>query len=216
MKIIAINGSPRTNGTTAELCESFLAGVLFYDKNAHVKMVNLSQLDYKGCISCFTCKRKGSTYGKCSLRDELYPLLEEVSLADGIVFGSPIYFGEVSSFMRAFIERLLYPYNSYEKGWKKISPKKMQTSMIYTMTTTKDGMHKANFGPCLEYLEKCIGKTFLPPNTMYSYDTYQFSDYAIYEAEVFDENAKLKRREEVFPQECQSAYLMGRDLAKKV
>lgn len=212
MKIYAINGSPRTGWNTSILCNYFLEGAA--SENVQTEIIHLSSLNYKGCTSCYACKRNGNTYGKCNVGDELYELLEKVSQADGIVLGSPIYFGEVTSLMRAFIERLLFPYNSYEAGWRKIAPKRLQTAMIYTMTTTKEGMERANFRPCLEYLERCIGNIFRPPAVMYSYDTYQFKDYGAYRAEVFDKVLKLKRREEFFPQDCQCAFDMGRNMAK--
>ena len=61
MKIIAVNGSPRRNGNTAELIENALAGAR--NNGAETKRVDLYAMDYKGCVSCFYCKRKDRPHG---------------------------------------------------------------------------------------------------------------------------------------------------------
>jgi len=48
-----------------------------------------------------------------------------------------------------------------------------------------------------------------------SFDTLQFSDYAKYETGIFDADAKARRREEVFPRDCQKAFALGARLARK-
>ena len=57
MKILAINGSPRKTWNTAQMLESALAGCR--DAGAETKLVHLIDLNFKGCISCFGCKRLG-------------------------------------------------------------------------------------------------------------------------------------------------------------
>ena len=48
-----------------------------------------------------------------------------------------------------------------------------------------------------------------------SYDTYQFEDYSKVVADLFDAEVKAKRREEVFPIDCEKAFEMGVRLATK-
>lgn len=58
VKIIAINGSPRKNGNTATMCKHFLEGATSAGSNIETSLIHLSDYVYKGCISCFSCKRK--------------------------------------------------------------------------------------------------------------------------------------------------------------
>lgn len=209
MKVYAVNGSPRLDGNTAKLCKAFLSGVDSAE-NIETELIHLPQINFKGCISCYTCKLDNAgLYGRCNLKDGLSPILEALSHADGILFASPIYFGEVTSLMRAFIERLLFPYNSYEKGWKHIAPKRMATAAIYDMNITREYFEKAGYQPILRYFERCIERIFTKPEHLYVYDTCQFEDYSKYRAENFDEERKKERQKLVFPEDCDKAYHMG-------
>ena len=61
-----------------------------------VRTVRLYDLDYKGCMSCMACKIKGKASNVCKFKDALTPILEEIAQADGLVLGSPIYFGQIT------------------------------------------------------------------------------------------------------------------------
>lgn len=63
MKIMAFNGSPRRNGNTAKLLKEALRGAAA--SGADTEYVDLYSLSYKGCISCFYCKRKDKDHGTC-------------------------------------------------------------------------------------------------------------------------------------------------------
>ncbi len=85
MKIYGINGSPRKNKNTATLLQKALEGVkeAAKDKEIETEIINLYDLNYTGCISCFACKRLGSnSYGKCAVKDNLQEVLEKVSQGD--------------------------------------------------------------------------------------------------------------------------------------
>lgn len=113
MKIIAINGSPRKNWNTARLLEAALDGARA--QGAETKLYHLYDYDFKGCRSCFACKRIGSPfYGKCAQKDGISDILAEVKAADGLVLGTPIYFGAATGEFRSFLERLLFPNYAYD------------------------------------------------------------------------------------------------------
>lgn len=80
-KIIAINGSPRTKWNTAALLQNALDGSA--SAGAEVEMIDLYKLDFKGCISCFGCKRKGAKVETCIVKDALQPVLQRLREADG-------------------------------------------------------------------------------------------------------------------------------------
>jgi multimeric flavodoxin WrbA len=210
MKIIAINGSPRKNGNTATMCKHFLEGAASAGNNVETSLIHLSDYNFKGCISCFSCKRKNSTtYGKCTYRDGISELLEEVSSADGIVFGSPIYFGYFSSGIHCFLERLLFPYTTYEADFKTIAPKRIPTAMIYTMNATKEKLSANGHSDLLGHMESYVGRIFSPPQLIYAYNTYQFRDYSTVEAGGFNEPEKAAYKETQFPIDCQNAFDAG-------
>ena len=151
MKIVIINSSPRRNGNTAKLCDAFHKGVVSTATNHEISTVFLNELNFKGCQSCFACKLKGSKqYGKCSLNDELTPVLEVVRTADCIVVASPIYLMEVNSNAKAFLERLCFSLGSYEAGYRSLSTKKVDIVTIYTMNTTREfaPVKAMDNGPC--------------------------------------------------------------------
>lgn len=125
MKVVIVNGSPRREGNTAALCIAFEDGVRAIDPKAQIIYTNLNDKTFKGCQSCFSCKLKnGKNYGVCSLKDEVTPLLAEISDADCLVVASPIYLMDVSAATKAFLERLCFSLGSYETGYKSLAKKK--------------------------------------------------------------------------------------------
>ncbi|WP_300506783.1 flavodoxin family protein [uncultured Duncaniella sp.] len=139
MKILIINSSPRKNGNTAKLCDAFREGAMSTATSPEISTIFLNDLKFKGCQSCFACKLRGSKqYGKCSLNDDLIPVLEAVSTADCIVVGSPIYLMDVNSSAKAFLERLCFSLGSYEAGYRSLAIKKIAVVTIYTMNTTSE------------------------------------------------------------------------------
>ena len=58
MKVTAINGSPRKNWNTVALLKKSLEGVASI--GAETDLIHLYDLDFKGCCSCFACKKKES------------------------------------------------------------------------------------------------------------------------------------------------------------
>ena len=70
LKAIFINGSPRKKWNTFKALESAMKGA--QDAGAECELVNLYDIDFKGCKSCFACKIKNSkTNGVCALKDDL-------------------------------------------------------------------------------------------------------------------------------------------------
>lgn len=90
-KVIAINGSPRKTGNTATLLQKALEGASS-NWGVQTEIIHLYDLSYKGCTSCFSCKRKNNKHrGTCAMNDELTPVLDKVVNCDILVLGSPIY-----------------------------------------------------------------------------------------------------------------------------
>ncbi len=217
-KITIINGSPRKNQNTAKMCEKFAQGAK--DHGAEIEIINLYDIDFKGCYSCFACKlRGGKNYGKCAYPDGLKSVIEKVSLSDGIVFATPIYFGEVTGVMKAFCERLFFPFITYDEAFTPIPPKKSKTAVIYTMNVNdklfEEYIGENNNGP-IGFFERWITHIYQKPERICAYNTYQFPDYSKYVADIWDEKAKAKQRDEVFPKDLENSYLAGQKMAQSL
>ncbi len=213
MKIIILNSSPRKNGNTTKLCDAFCEGVAATATSPEITTIFLNELNFKGCQSCFACKLRGSKqYGRCSLNDELTSVLTAVSEADCIVVASPIYLMDVNSSAKALLERLCFSLGSYEAGYRSLATKQVDVVTIYTMNATKE------FAPvkAMDNVDMFLGHIFSTPHRLCSYDTYQFSDYSKYVADVFNEAEKAKQKENEFPKDLQKAYTLGADIVSRL
>lgn len=212
MKVIAFNGSPRKSWNTAILLNKALEGAAA--QGAETEIVNLYDLNYKGCISCFSCKRKeGKSYGKCAMNDDLTSILRKVEEADAIILGSPIYLGTTTGEMRSFLERLLFPYLVYDKSHSTLFNRKISTGFIYTMGLNMEGMKERGYEQQFKVTDMFLERILGGAEYLCVTDTYQFDDYSQYVSTAFDPEGKAKRREEEFPNDCQKAYDMGVRLA---
>lgn len=217
MKVYAINGSPRKNKNTATLLQKALDGVKesAKDKEIETEIINLYDLNYTGCKSCFACKRLGgASYGKCAIKDDIYEVLEKLSQADGIIFGSPIYLSNITGQLQSFLERLLFPYLVYDENYSTIAPKKMPTAFIYTMNVQEELMDKIGYPSTFNKIESSLERILTKPLVMYSNNTYQFDDYSKYKSNAFSEEEKAEHRRTQFPLDCQKAFELGTNLIK--
>jgi multimeric flavodoxin WrbA len=208
MKIIGINGSPRKVWNTGTLVKKALEGAA--SKGAQTELIHLYDLNYKGCISCFACKEKGGkSYGECVVRDDLTPVFKRIKQADAVFLGSPVYLGTVSGEMQSFLERLVFPYLTYTDPPGTLFPKKIHTGFIFTMGVEEEQVDKFGYNYRFTNIERFLQKIFGSCETLLSFDTYQFQDYTKVVAPRFDPAKKLKRRNEVFPIDCQKAFEIG-------
>ncbi len=100
MNIVCLLGSPRKKSNSSTLAKRFVATAK--KLGAKVKTYTLNDLKYRGCQACMACKTKSD---KCVLQDDLTQVLESVREGDVLVMASPVYMWDVTSTIRAFIER---------------------------------------------------------------------------------------------------------------
>jgi multimeric flavodoxin WrbA len=213
MKIMAFNGSPRKEWNTATLLKRALEGVS--SQGAKTELIHLYDLNYKGCISCFACKEKGGkSYGRCAVKDELKPIFKKIETADAIIFGSPIYLGNITGEMQSFLERLVFPYLTYTDPPESLFPKKITAGFIYTMGLTEELMNEFGYNQRFAGIDRFLAMIFGSSEKLLSFDTYQFKDYSKVIASRFNPEEKLKRRQEIFPKDCQRAFEMGARFAR--
>lgn len=102
MKVVAINGSPRKDGNTRLLLEAVLAPLAA--AGWETEYVQIGGKNIHGCRACFKCwetQDKRCVFGK----DIFNETFEKVITADAVVLGSPTYFADVTSEMKAFMDR---------------------------------------------------------------------------------------------------------------
>jgi multimeric flavodoxin WrbA len=215
MKAIAINGSPRKTWNTAKLLENTLAGAA--ENGAETELVHLYDHDFKGCVSCFACKKiGGKSYGRCAVSDGLAPILQKVSEADVLLLGTPVYFGSETGEMRSFLERLLFPFLTYTPDYASLFPGRLQIGLIYTMNIPEQYLPAFGYDKIFAATQGTLSRIFGNCELLLSTDTYQFSDYSEYLSTCFDAEAKKKRHEEVFPDDCRRAFELGAKLTADV
>jgi len=215
MKVMAFNGSPRQGWNTATLLDRVLAGAAA--AGAQTRLVHLYDLSFRGCKSCFACKRRGGrSLGACAVADDLAPILAEAAQADALVLGSPIYFGGVSGEMKSFMERLMFPYLQYDATYSSLFPRSIRTAFVLTMNVTEAEAEARGYLPSLTNNERFMARVFGACETLSVHDTCQFDDYSRVVADRFDPAHKARRRQEVFPQECETAFALGGRLVQRV
>ena len=117
MKVVALVGSPRKGGNTDILLQKALEGAK--DQGAQTQIFYLNDLHIRGCQACYTCKKTG----ECAVEDDLTQVYQALNEADGVILGSPIYFGRFTAQTALFMDRL-YAYlrpdftSSFPKGKK--------------------------------------------------------------------------------------------------
>ncbi len=218
MKAVLINGSPRRkNWNTVTLLEEAEKGLK--ELGFETEIINLYAQLYRGCISCFLCKKKKNIDKHiCLYKDDLTPILEKSMAADVIIVGSPVYFGEPTGETRAYLERLFFPVTSYmvDENGNRISilNKTKPTAMIYTMNAPENIAGQINYPILLGNSVSAFEMLFGCSEVLYAYDTYQFTDYAQYEANMFDPDHKIEMRDKQFPIDCKKAYELDKRLGQ--
>ncbi len=101
MKVVAINGSPRKSGNTALLIQEIFK--IFEIEGIETELIQLGNKKVHGCTACGICKEKKD--GKCHIKNDALNLcIEKMVEADGVIIGSPVYFANVTTEIKALID----------------------------------------------------------------------------------------------------------------
>ena len=110
-KVLLLNGSPHIHGCTATALDEMIK--VFEAEGIETELIQVGSKGTRGCIACGKCQE----LGKCVFDDlvnEVAPKFEE---ADGLVVGSPVYYGSPNGSILSFMDRLFYSTN-YSKHMK--------------------------------------------------------------------------------------------------
>jgi multimeric flavodoxin WrbA len=100
LKIVAINGSPRTQGNTSAMIKEILK--MAEASGSEVSYHDLVSMSINDCKACMKCKKESS----CSQLDDMERLRPLIEQADLLVLGSPVYMGDQTGIMKCFVDRL--------------------------------------------------------------------------------------------------------------
>ena len=110
-KVLMLNGSPRANGNIALAFREMEK--VFEENGVEYENILLGNKDIRGCIACNSCAKNG----KCVFNDIVNELAVKFEEADGLVIGSPVYYGSANGTLMSALQRLFYS-SSFDKKFK--------------------------------------------------------------------------------------------------
>lgn len=100
--VLLLNGSPHPHGCTAAALEEMQR--TFAAEGISAELIHIGNKEIRGCISCNSC----ANTGKCVFNDAVNEIAPKFEAADGLVVGSPVYYGSPNGTLLAFLDRLFY------------------------------------------------------------------------------------------------------------
>lgn len=101
MKILGISASPRKNGNTVAMLNEALKAAKA--EGAEVELYSITGKNIQPCDGCWGCTKTG----KCHIKDDIAVLQEKMIAADGIIFGTPVYFWGMTAQAKVIIDRTI-------------------------------------------------------------------------------------------------------------
>ena len=102
MKVLMLNGSPRTEGNTSLALREMEA--VFQSEGVETELIQVGNRDIRGCIACGGCAK----LGRCVFDDIVNELAPKFEASDGLVVGSPVYYASANATLVALLTRLFY------------------------------------------------------------------------------------------------------------
>ena len=99
MKALILNGSPRKKGNTSHALQAIADGLA---RNHAVESLNVYDFKFLPCRNCDACKRNG---GNCIQADDAMKIIEKVTAADLVIFGSPVYWWGISAQLKDVVDK---------------------------------------------------------------------------------------------------------------
>lgn len=111
MKVLMLNGSPKSNGNTAIALNEMVS--VFEHEGIETELLHIGNKDIRGCVACMSCHKTG----KCVFDDLVNEVAPKFEAADGLVVGSPVYYASANATLVAFLTRLFYS-TAFDKTMK--------------------------------------------------------------------------------------------------
>ena len=103
MKVLVLNGSPHANGCTARALQEIIDTLR--QEGVETELLHIGKDAVHGCVSCGFCSKNGRCVFDSDKVNEAARLFES---ADGLIIGSPVYYGSPNGAALAFMDRLFY------------------------------------------------------------------------------------------------------------
>ena len=95
--LLGFNGSPKPDSNLRRIIE-----MLLKESGKDYRIYDLAQMDIKPCMGCVKCAKNN----RCVMKDDMFPLYDEIVKSDAIVVGAVVYFRKANGFTHNFLERL--------------------------------------------------------------------------------------------------------------
>ncbi len=102
MKVLMINGSPRVGGNTAIALAEMEK--IFTQEGIETEILQVGNQVIRGCAACYACVKNG----KCIFSDAVNEAAAKFESCDGLVIGSPVYYGSANGTLISFLDRLFF------------------------------------------------------------------------------------------------------------
>lgn len=99
MKVLGIVCSPRKGGNTEILVREALEAVR--EAGGETELILVADMNIAPCDGCGACDEDGT----CRIEDDMQTVYQQLELADGVIFGTPVYFLNVSAQAKAVMDR---------------------------------------------------------------------------------------------------------------
>jgi len=104
MKVIAFNGSPHQQGTVNKGIVTVTEEL--EKEGIEVEIIHVGNQVIRGCTACGNCRE----LKHCVFTDDIVqPCFDKANRADGIILGSPVYYGGIAGAFKCFLDRLFFP-----------------------------------------------------------------------------------------------------------
>ena len=111
------------------------------------------------------------------------------------------------------MERLFFPIFKYGEG--QLIEKTIPTALIVSMNLNSDNGGQLYDTTIFDPISAFLEKTFTKPEILKVYDTYQFTNYDLYENEIFSKEDKQQVKDKQFPKDLENAFKLGENIAKQ-
>jgi multimeric flavodoxin WrbA len=165
MKIIGVSCSPRKGKTTAEALGVCLEAAQSAAPGVETELLELAGLEVRGCLACSRCAKALECRQDDDFSRKIVPLLRQPEIA-GIIVGTPVYLGSMTSQCKAFLDRsVMFRRNGFlwrdkvgavlaiggiRNGGQELTIQAVQAAMLcHDMVVVGDGQPTAHFGAAL-------------------------------------------------------------------
>ena len=100
--VLVLNGSPKPNGCTATALDEVIRTL--NEEGIETTLLQIGKEDVHGCISCGYCSR----HEGCVFKDKVNEAAKLLEKADGLIVGSPTYYGSPNGTILSFLDRLFF------------------------------------------------------------------------------------------------------------